>query len=145
MLLPIESDRRVGLPRFHQRADGRYFYQRRPHSRIAMVLGDYHSPLPRQGSRRRGLERRLAAILGADIMDYSALMERNEEEAHQRVGAELERFRREIERSNGRVFIFAGDGLLAECQSGDEALKCGLRVQAESSKGNARLPADLRI
>jgi TolB-like protein/class 3 adenylate cyclase len=110
-----------------------------------MVLGDYHSPLPRQGSRRRGLERRLAAILGADIMDYSALMERNEEEAHQRVGAELERFRREIERSHGRVFSFAGDGLMAEFPSAVEALKCGLRVQAESSKRNARLPADLRI
>ena len=110
-----------------------------------MVLGDYHSPLPRQGSRRRGLERRLAAILGADIMDYSALMERNEEEAHQRVGAELERFRREIERSHGRVFSFAGDGLMAEFPRAVEALKCGLRVQAESSKRNARLPADLRI
>ena len=73
-------------------------------------------------------------------MGYSALMERNEEETHSRVGAELERFRREIEKSHGRVFTFAGDGLMAEFPSAIEALKCSLRVQAEAGKRNARLP-----
>jgi TolB-like protein/class 3 adenylate cyclase len=110
-----------------------------------MVLGDYTSAAPGPGSGRRRLERRLAAILGADIMGYSALMERNEEETHHRVGAELERFRREIEKSHGRVFSFAGDGLMAEFPSAVEALKCGLRVQAEAGKRNVRLPADQQI
>jgi class 3 adenylate cyclase len=96
-----------------------------------MTLGDYSSATPGPGSGRRRLERRLAAILGADIMGYSALMERNEEETHSPVGAELERFRREVEKSNGRVFSFAGDGLMAEFSSAVEALKCSLRVQAE--------------
>jgi TolB-like protein/class 3 adenylate cyclase len=109
------------------------------------MLRDYNSAASGVGSGRRRLERRLAAILGADIMGYSALMERSEEETHDRVGAELERFRREIERSYGRVFSFAGDGLMAEFPSAVEALKCSLRVQAESSKRNARLPADRRI
>jgi adenylate cyclase len=84
----------------------------------------------------------LAAILGADIMGYSALMERDEEETHRRVGAELDRFRREIEKSHGRVFTFAGDGLMAEFPSAVEALKCALRVQAEAGKRNAKLPAN---
>ncbi len=75
-------------------------------------------------------------------MGYSALMERNEEETHSRVGAELDRFRREIEKSHGRVFSFAGDGLMAEFPSAVEALKCALRVQAEAGKRNAKLPAD---
>jgi adenylate cyclase len=110
-----------------------------------MVLGDYTSAAPGPGSGRRRLERRLAAVLGADIMGYSALMERNEEETHHRVGAELERFRREIEKSHGRVFSFAGDGLMAEFPSAVEALKCGLRVQAEAGKRNVRLPADQQI
>ncbi len=110
-----------------------------------MVLGDYHSPERGPGSRRRNLERRLAAILGADIMGYSALMERNEEETHRRVGAELERFRREVEKSHGRVFSFAGDGLMAEFPSAVEALKCALRVQAEAAKRNAKLPTGERI
>jgi TolB-like protein/class 3 adenylate cyclase len=110
-----------------------------------MTLGDYSSATPGTGSGRRRLERRLAAILGVDIVGYSALMERNEEEAHSRVGAELERFRREIEKSHGRVFSFAGDGLMAEFPSAVEALKCGLRVQAEAGKRNARLSADQQI
>ncbi len=75
-------------------------------------------------------------------MGYSALMERNEEETHRRVGDELDRFRREIEKSHGRVFSFAGDGLMAEFPSAVEALKCALRVQAEAGKRNAKLPAD---
>lgn len=110
-----------------------------------MVLGDYHSPERGPGSRRRKLERRLAAILGADIMGYSALMERNEEETHRRVGAELDRFRREVEKSHGRVFSFAGDGLMAEFPSAVEALKCALRVQAEGGKRNTKLPTSERI
>jgi adenylate cyclase len=109
------------------------------------MIGDYQSASPGRRPSRRKLERRLAAILGADIMGYSALMERNEDETHARVGAELERFRREIERSHGRVFSFAGDGLMAEFPSAVEALKCSLRVQAEAGKRNAKLAAENRI
>lgn len=110
-----------------------------------MMIGDYNSAASGTGSGRRRLERRLAAILGADIMGYSALMERSEEETHDRVGTELERFRREIEKSHGRVFSFTGDGLMAEFPSAVEALKCSLRVQAEGGKRNATVPADQRI
>src|SRR6516162_9611363 len=78
-------------------------------------------------------------------MGYSALMERNEEETHRRVGAELDRFRREVEKSHGRVFSFAGDGLMAEFPNAVEALKCALRVQAEVAKHNAKLPNNERI
>ena len=110
-----------------------------------MVLGDYSLAAPGSGSGRQRIERRLAAILGADIMGYSALMERNEEETHHRVGTELDRFRREIERSHGRIFSFAGDGLMAEFPSAVEALKCSLRVQADATRRNAGLPPDEQI
>jgi len=110
-----------------------------------MPIGDYNLSAPGPSSGRRRLQRRLAAILGADIMGYSALMERDEEETHSRVGAELDRFRREIEKSHGRVFSFAGDGLMAEFPSAVEALKCALRVQAEAGKRNARVPAGQQI
>jgi adenylate cyclase len=52
---------------------------------------------------------------------------------------------RDIEKSHGRVFSFGGDGLMAEFPSAVEALKCGLRIQADTGKRNARLPADRRI
>jgi class 3 adenylate cyclase len=72
------------------------------------MIGDYQVAALQNRGSRRGLERRLAAILAADIMGYSALMERNEDETHARVGDELEQFRYEIEKSHGRVFSFVG-------------------------------------
>jgi adenylate cyclase len=69
----------------------------------------------------------------------------NEEAAHRRVNAAMDRLVREIEKSHGRVFSFAGDGLMAEFPSAVEALKCALRVQADAARRNARLSQDQRI
>jgi adenylate cyclase len=100
---------------------------------------------PAARTTRRRVERRLAAIIGADIVSYSALMARDEEETHRRVSAEMDRISREIEKSHGRVFFSAGDGLMAEFPSAVEALKCGLRIHAELAKRNAHLPPEQRI
>ncbi|MBV9812488.1 MAG: hypothetical protein JO326_07040, partial [Acetobacteraceae bacterium] len=81
-----------------------------------------------------GTERRLAAILGADVHGYSALMSDAEEATHARVGAVMDRVRREIERHHGRVFSFAGDGLMAEFPSAVDALRCALRIQADIAR-----------
>ena len=94
---------------------------------------------------RRSIHRRLAAILGADIRGYSALMGANEEDTHRRVNAAMDRLVREIQRAHGRVFSYSGDGLMAEFPSAIEALKCALRVQADAGKRNAQLPSDERI
>jgi adenylate cyclase len=144
-MLPIVSlNQGLCRPAPDRGAHGRR-YLWRPDPGSALMIGDYQPALPVGRPGRRKLQRRLAAILGTDIMGYSALMERNEDETHARVGAELERFRREIERSHGRVFSFAGDGLMAEFPSAVEALKCSLRVQADIAKRNARLAAENRI
>ena len=107
-----------------------------------MIRGDFRPSVPRQVGSRRKVQRRLAAVLGADIVGYSALMGQAEEEAHRRVGAELDRVFREIEKSHGRVFTFAGDGLMAEFPSAIEALKCALRIHADTARRNARLTPD---
>jgi len=96
-------------------------------------------PGPRPGPKQR-VERRLAAILYADIAGYSALMGRSEEGTHRRVGAEFERLTREVVRQHGRTFGIAGDGLMAEFPSAVEALRCALRIQAASARRNAKLP-----
>jgi adenylate cyclase len=96
-------------------------------------------PGPRPGPKQR-VERRLAAILYADIAGYSALMGRSEEGTHRRVGAEFGRVTREVVRQHGRTFGIAGDGLMAEFPSAVEALRCALRIQAASARRNAKLP-----
>lgn len=96
-------------------------------------------PGPRPGPKQR-VERRLAAILYADIAGYSALMGRSEEGTHRRVGAEFERVTREVVRQHGRTFGIAGDGLMAEFPSAVEAVRCALRIQAASARRNAKLP-----
>lgn len=110
-----------------------------------MIRGDYSRPETTRATPGRQVERRLAAILGADVMGYSAMMARAEDDTHDRVGAELDRIFDEIEKNHGRVFTFAGDGLMAEFPSAVEALKCALRIQADTAKRNTGLPADKRI
>lgn len=105
-----------------------------------MTRENYQSSVASRVSNRRRIERRLAAVLSLDILGYSALMVRAEEETHRRVGTELDRVSREIERSHGRAFSFAGDGLMAEFPSAVEALKCALRIQVAAGRRNAKLP-----
>jgi TolB-like protein/class 3 adenylate cyclase/Tfp pilus assembly protein PilF len=95
---------------------------------------------PRPHRRASKTERRLVAVLGADIQGYSALIGRAEERIHQQVVAQLERVCRAAERSHGRVFSQAGDGVMAEFPSAVEALRCAMRIQESSARRNARLP-----
>ena len=92
-----------------------------------------------------GVRRRLAAILAADIKGYSTLMDGNEEDTHRRVGAAMDRLVRAIETAGGAIFSFAGDGLMAGFPSAVDALKCALRVQAETADRAERLPPHQRI
>jgi adenylate cyclase len=114
-------------------------------ARRSMILGDDRTAGGARAGGRQKIERRLAAILGADIMGYSTLMGQAEEETHRRAGAEINRVAREIEKSHGRVFALTGDGLMAEFPSAVEALKCALRIQADAGKRNARLEPDRQI
>jgi len=109
-----------------------------------MISGDNRPATPARRSGQK-VVRRLAAILAWDISGYSAMMGRNEEGTHRRVGAEVTRIVKDIERAKGRIFSFAGDGLMAEFPSAVQAVKCALRIQAESRKRNAKLPPSEQI
>ena len=61
------------------------------------------------------MERRLAAILAADVVGYSRLMEQDEADTFTRLRAHREElFEPEIARHHGRIFKLMGDGLLVE-------------------------------
>jgi adenylate cyclase len=97
------------------------------------------------GQRHR-VERRLAAILAADIAGYSRLMGEDEEGTLARVKA----IRRElgdpkIKEHRGRIVKTTGDGLLVEFASVVDAVRCAVEVQREMALRNADIPPAQRI
>jgi class 3 adenylate cyclase/TolB-like protein/Tfp pilus assembly protein PilF len=92
------------------------------------------------------VERKLAAILAADIAGYSRLMGADEEGTH----AALKAIRRElgdpmIAEHRGRIFKTTGDGLLAEFTSVVDAVRCAVELQTAMTGRNAGILADRRI
>ena len=77
------------------------------------------------------MERKLAAILAADVAGYSRLMGADEAGTFARLRAHRqELFEPEIARHHGRVFKLMGDGLLAEFGSAVDAVECAAALQA---------------
>jgi class 3 adenylate cyclase len=94
----------------------------------------------------RHVERRLAAILAADVAGYSRLMGQDEEGTL----ARLKAHRRElvdpkIRERRGRIVKTTGDGLLVEFASPVEAVRCAVEVQRGMLDRNAATPDDKRI
>lgn len=90
--------------------------------------------------------RRLAAILIADVVGYTRLMERDDTGTFSR----LRTIRDEvvdpaIVSHGGRIVKTAGDGLLAEFASALSALRAAVQVQREMAARNADIPADVCI
>src|SRR5215208_8131071 len=87
------------------------------------------------------MERRLAAILAADVVGYSALMERDEAGTFARlIKGRKELVEPEIARHHGRIFKLMGDGLLAEFGSVVDAVECAVSLQRGLGERNASLP-----
>jgi len=92
------------------------------------------------------MERKLAAILAADVVGYVALMERDEKGTHERLKAgRKELFEPEIARHHGRVFKLMGDGMLAEFGSVVDAVECAVSLQRGLAERNANVPEDRRF
>jgi class 3 adenylate cyclase/pimeloyl-ACP methyl ester carboxylesterase len=92
------------------------------------------------------VERRLAAILAADMAGYSRLMEHDEESVLTRQKAHrIELFTPEIANRGGRVVKTTGDGMLAEFGSAQEAVRCAVRIQTAMSDREGGTPDDRRI
>jgi TolB-like protein/class 3 adenylate cyclase/Flp pilus assembly protein TadD len=91
------------------------------------------------------INRRLAAILAADIAGYSRLMHENEAatvrdlKAHQSVILPL------IGRHGGRIIDTAGDGILAEFPSVIAATECAVQIQRAMAERNEGVPEHRRM
>jgi adenylate cyclase len=92
------------------------------------------------------MERHLAAIIAADVVGYSALMERDEAGTFARLKAGRKQlFEPEIERHHGRIFKLMGDGLLAEFGSVVDAVECAVALQRGLAERNAFVPEEERF
>lgn len=92
------------------------------------------------------MERRLAAILAADVAGYSRLMSLDESGTL----AKLQAHRSElivpaIARHRGRVVKLMGDGILAEFASVVEAVECAAEIQREMAARNAGVTDECRL
>jgi adenylate cyclase len=92
------------------------------------------------------VERRLAAILAADVVGYSRLMEANEERTLGALKAHLrEFFDPTIARHNGRIFKVMGDGFLVEFASVLDAIRSAVDIQRGMPERNVGTPEDRHI
>ncbi len=97
-------------------------------------------------SGRERVERRLAAVLVADVVGYSRLMGEDEEGTH----AALTALRRELLEPSivghrGRIVKTTGDGLLVEFASVVDAVRCAVELQHEMELRDDGLPKEQRI
>jgi len=92
------------------------------------------------------MERQLSAILAADVVGYSALMEQDEAGTFERLRAHRkELFEPEIEKHHGRIFKLTGDGLFAEFTSVVDAVECAVSLQRGLAERNASVAEDQRM
>ena len=92
------------------------------------------------------MERRLAAILAADVVGYSRLMGTDEAGTLARLKVlHKELVRPKIAERKGRIVKLMGDGLLAEFPSVVEAVQCAVNIQKSMAESEPDLPEDQRI
>jgi TolB-like protein/class 3 adenylate cyclase/DNA-binding SARP family transcriptional activator len=88
------------------------------------------------------VERRLAAILAADVAGYSRLMGLDEEGTLRALTDYRAIIDAVIARHHGRIFTTAGDSVLAEFASVVDAAECAIDTQRAVEEENARRPPD---
>ena len=76
------------------------------------------------------IERKLAAIMIADVAGFSRLMERDESRTFERLSTLREDvINATVREHGGRIIKTTGDGFLAEFPSATAAVKCGVQIQ----------------
>ncbi|BCH25978.1 adenylate/guanylate cyclase domain-containing protein [Mesorhizobium sp. L-8-3] len=92
------------------------------------------------------MDRRLAAVLIADVVGYGRLSQADEEGTRARFQADLrEVFEPRIAAHHGRLVKTMGDGLLVEFPSVVDAVRCAVEVQRAKSERNFGVAADRRL
>src|SRR6266849_134268 len=96
-------------------------------------------------ARSERIERKLAAILSADVKGYSRLMGEDEVATIRTLTTYREVMSTFIRRYRGRVVDSPGDNLLAEFASVVDAVQCAVETQRELTARNADLPPERKM
>ena len=85
--------------------------------------------------------RRLAAILAADVVGFSRLMEQDETSTLTTLKARRKRVLEPlVSQHQGRIFKIVGDGVLIEFNSAVSAVQCAIELQRNMAEANSELP-----
>ena len=92
------------------------------------------------------MEHRLAAIVAADMVGYSRLMELDERGTLARLRTHrIELIDPVIDKNSGRIVKTTGDGMLVEFQSVADAVRAPIEIQDRMRRRNSDVAADRRI
>jgi class 3 adenylate cyclase len=91
------------------------------------------------------IERKLAAILSADVSGYTRLMAADETATLASLSAHREVIDELIRQHGGRIANTAGDSILAEFPSVVAAVQCGVEIQQALAARNAQIPEDRKM
>lgn len=92
----------------------------------------------------RQLSGKLAVILHADVVGSTALVQQDEQKAHQRIQDSFQRFGKTISDYRGQVCELRGDALLAEFERASDAISAAIAFQSDQSNYNLQLDDDIR-
>ncbi len=99
-----------------------------------------------QPSEPKSTERKLAAVLAADMVGYSRLMELDERGTLARLRTHrAELIDPAIAKNQGRIIKTTGDGMLVEFQSVADAVRCAVEVQDRMRRRNSDVSDDRRM
>ena len=91
------------------------------------------------------MERKLTAILCADVHGYSRLMGEDEEATFRTLSSDRKIIDWLIEQHHGRFVGSAGDSVIAEFASVVNAVECAVEIQSTLKAENAKLPPERRM
>ena len=102
-------------------------------------------PTDSSSTQSQSPQRKLAAILYADVAGYSRLTGEDEHRTHRLLSAYLDAFAAAIQAHNGTVKHYAGDAVLADFTTVTDALTCAVAIQRELKDKNEALPEAKRV
>ena len=90
------------------------------------------------------LSRKLAVILHADVAGSTALVQQNEQLAHERIQDAFRRFSDTVKTYQGHVLELRGDALLAEFERPSDAVTATIAFQILNEEFNSKLDDDIQ-